>query len=44
LLRNRGLHRAYLVWAAFFVPLTAVVHGFWDTPSWHVIAHHILGV
>jgi hypothetical protein len=42
--RNRGLHRAYLIWAAFFLPLSAMVYGFWDTPSWHVMAHHILGV
>ena len=44
LARNRGLHRAYLIWAAFYLPLTAMVYGFWDTPIWHATARHIMGV
>lgn len=44
LTRNRGLHRAYLIFAAFYMPLTVVVHGLWDTPWWHAAARHIMGV
>jgi len=44
LVRNRSLHPAYLIWAAFFLPLTVVVHSLWDTPFWHATARHILGV
>ena len=44
LARNRGLHRAYMIWAALFIPATVVVYALWDTPWWHVTAHHIMGV
>ena len=44
LIRNRGLHRAYLIWAAFFLPVTAMVYAFWDKPWWHATAHRIMGV
>jgi hypothetical protein len=44
LVRNRGLHRAYLIFAAFFIPLSAVVYGVWDTPWWHATARSMMGV
>lgn len=44
LTRNRGVHRAWLVWAAFYVPLTVATYWLWDTPFWHATARHIMGV
>lgn len=44
LIRNRSLHRAYLVWAAFFIPASVAVYAVWDTPWWHATARHIMGV
>jgi hypothetical protein len=42
--RNRGLHRAYLLFAGLYVPLTAGVYSVWETPWWHATAHQIMGV
>jgi hypothetical protein len=44
LVRNRGIHRAYLIWVAFYLPVSAVVYAIWDTPFWHATARHIMGV
>lgn len=44
LVRNRALHRAYLIFAAFSIPLTSVVYSLWDTPWWHATARQIMGV
>jgi hypothetical protein len=44
LIHNRGLHRAYLIWAALFLPVSAVIYGFWNTQIWHATARHIMGV
>jgi hypothetical protein len=44
LVRDKYLHRAYLIWAAFFLPVTVAVYALWDTPWWHATAHHIMGV
>jgi len=44
LIRNRSLHRAYLLWAAFFIPVSAFVYAAWDKPWWHAIAPRIMGV
>jgi hypothetical protein len=44
LVRNRGVHRAYLIWAAFYLPATVLVYNIWDTPFWHATARHIMGV
>ena len=44
LVRNRSLHRAYLIWAVFFIPVSAAVYAVWDTPWWHAAARHIMGV
>lgn len=44
LARNHGLHRAYLLFAVLYIPLTAVVYSVWNTPWWHATARHIMGV
>lgn len=44
LIRNRGLHRAYLIWASIYFPVMAAVHLIWDRPWWHDAAHRIMGV
>jgi len=44
LIRNRGLHRAYLIWASIYVPVMVTVHMVWDKPWWHATARHIMGV
>ncbi|HSS13046.1 MAG TPA: hypothetical protein VLL04_04090 [Rhizomicrobium sp.] len=43
-IRNRRIHRAWLIWAAFYVPGGAVVYAIWNTPFWHATARHIMGV
>jgi hypothetical protein len=42
--RNRGVHPAYWIWLAFFVPSSIFVNSLWDTPGWHVAARQIMGV
>jgi hypothetical protein len=42
--RNQGVHRAYWIWLGLFVPFSVVVNMLWNTPGWHVMARHILGV
>ena len=44
LTRNRRIHRAYLIFAALFIPMSAVLYSLWDTPWWHATARHIMGV
>jgi hypothetical protein len=44
LIRNRALHRAYLIWAALFIPASAVVYSLWDTAVWHDTARRIMGL
>ena len=44
LIRNRGLHPAYRIWAMVFFPVMATVHTLWDTPGWHATARRIMGV
>jgi len=44
LIRNRGVHRAYWIFAAFFLPVTVLVYALWDKPWWHVTARQIMGV
>lgn len=43
-IRNRRIHRAWLIWAAFYVPCCVVAYSLWDTPFWHAAARHIMGV
>ena len=42
--RNRYIHRAYWIWAAFYLPLAIAVHALWDTPWWHATARQLMGV
>jgi hypothetical protein len=42
--RNRRVHEAYWIWAAFYVPVTALVTVLWDKPYWHAAAQAIMGV
>lgn len=43
-LRNRSVHRAYVIWIAVNIPFAVAVHGLWDTPMWHQTARQIMGV
>src|SRR3569833_2397376 len=43
-IRNRRIHRAWLGWAAFYVPCCVVAQTLWDTPFWHATARRIMGV
>jgi hypothetical protein len=43
-LRNRGVHPAYLIWIAINLPFAVAVHGLWDTPWWHAVAPRLMGV
>lgn len=43
-MRNRRVHRAYVVLAAAYLPFALAVHAFWGTPGWHAAARSIMGV
>ena len=43
-IRNRGVHRAYLIWASFYFPVMAAVHLLWGKPGWHATARQIMGL
>lgn len=43
-IRNRRVHSAYVVFLAANLPLALFVHGVWDTPWWHNMAHRLMGV
>jgi hypothetical protein len=43
-IRNRSVHRAYVIWLAVCIPFAIAVHGLWDTPWWHATARQIMGV
>lgn len=43
LIRNRRIHRAYVVLAAAYVPACVLVQLMWDTPWWHQAAPRIMG-
>jgi hypothetical protein len=42
--RNRRIHEAYWIWIAVCLPCAIVVNLLWDTPGWHAMAKHIMGV
>jgi hypothetical protein len=44
LVRNRGVHRAYWVCLAAYLPFAVAVHALWDTAWWHAMARQIMGV
>ncbi len=43
-IRNRRIHRAYLVFLAVALPFTILVHTLGDTPWWHRAVPKIMGV
>lgn len=43
-IRNRRIHRAYVVLAAAYLPVVLAVNLLWDTPGWHATARSIMGV
>ena len=43
-IRNRRVHRAYLLWFAVYLPASVLVWSLWDTPWWHSIARALLAV
>jgi len=44
LARNRAVHPAYVIWLAVNIPFAIAVHGLWDTPWWHSVVPHVMGV
>ena len=42
--RNRAIHRAWMVWFAIFLAAAVFVHGLWDTEWWHEVAPQIMRV
>jgi hypothetical protein len=42
--RNRRVHKAYLVWFPVFVVVAAAVNLLWDKPWWHATARAIMRV
>jgi hypothetical protein len=44
LIRTGRVHRAYLVWGAFFVPTSLVIVQSWFSPRWIAIAERWMGV
>jgi hypothetical protein len=44
LVRNRRLHRAYVIWFALFVPLACVAANLWWTPGWVGMVERTMGV
>lgn len=43
-IRNRRLHRAYLVLLAAYLPFNLFAITAWDTPWWHTVAQRVMGV
>jgi hypothetical protein len=44
LFRSRTVKKAYWVWLAAFLPVSAAVHLLWDKPWWHATARRLMGV
>lgn len=40
--RHGALQRAYLIWAAWFVPGLVIINLLWDTPGWQALARGFL--
>jgi hypothetical protein len=43
-IRNRWVHKAYLIWFPVFAVVVTVVNLAWDKPWWHATAQRIMGV
>lgn len=44
IVRNRSIHKAYVIWLMVAIPVAILLHGLWDTESWHATARQIFGV
>ncbi|MEO6361020.1 MAG: hypothetical protein ABIO43_10665 [Sphingomicrobium sp.] len=44
IVRNRRVHRAYLIWLALFIPFAIAVHALWDSAWWHSVAPRLMGL
>ena len=44
LIRNRSIHRAWLIWIGLNLPAAAIVLGLWDTAWWHQTAPKLMGL
>lgn len=44
LYRLRRVHKAYVIWAAFYVPAGAIVYNLWWNPGWIAFAQKLTGV
>jgi hypothetical protein len=42
--RSRGVHKAYLIWAALMIPSAVLVFNLWGSEWWHSIAPRLGGV
>jgi len=44
LVRTRVIHKAYLIWLAFLVPSSILIHSLWDSEWWHDTAPRLVGL
>jgi hypothetical protein len=44
IIRNRSVHRAYLIWIAVNVVVAIPLYGVWDTTWWHATAPKLMGL
>jgi hypothetical protein len=44
LVRTRTVHKAYVIWLAFMVPSSILIHSLWDTDWWHATAPRLVGL
>jgi hypothetical protein len=44
IVRNRGVHEAYKIWLAIYVPVVLLVDVLWDKPWWHATARTLMRV
>lgn len=43
-IRNRSVHRAYLIWVPIYAAMSVITFMLWDTPLWHATAKAIMRV
>lgn len=43
LVRQRTVHRVYLIWLGLLLPFAVAVHLLWDTQGWHALVPRLLG-
>jgi hypothetical protein len=44
LVRSGTVHKAYLIWLAFLVPSSILIHSLWDSDWWHATAPRLVGL